>query len=643
MKRRNVYLKMKPLEEARRLFLEAFDWTALVGSERVSLDQALGRVTARPVFAAWSVPAYHGAAMDGVALPAEKTFGASEERPVRLELGGPVQMVNTGQALPESADAVVMIEQVHQPDPHTVELRAPAFPWQHVRRVGEDIVAGEMLLAHHQRLGAAELTALAMAGVFQVEVLCRPQVAVIPTGGELVDWRRGPKQPPPPGRILETNSLFLASLVREAGGEAVIYDPVPDRPEQIRAAVEEALAAGMHLVLLNAGASAGSRDYTAQVLAELGEVLVHGVAVMPGKPSILARVQDRPVAGTPGYPVSAWVCFDRLLRPALELMQGRQPSRRPTVPAIPARRLASRLGQEELIRVHLGRVGDKVVATPLKRGAGTITSLTRADGILAIPPHQEGLEEGVPAPAELLVPPEALDHTLVIVGSHDVTLDLLADHMKRAAPWVRVSSSHLGSLAGLMAIAAGRCHLGGTHLLDPETGDYNVSYVKRYLKDRPARLVTLALRQQGLMVKPGNPKGIQGIADLAREDVVFVNRQPGSGTRVLLDHHLKQAGIDPARIRGYDHHEYTHMAVAVAVLAGGADAGLGILAAARALGLDFIPLMTERYDLCIPLEFWDDPRVQILLKTLQSPDFRRAVEELGGYDTTPMGEIAWEG
>ncbi|MGD8563097.1 MAG: molybdopterin biosynthesis protein, partial [Desulfarculaceae bacterium] len=617
--KRKVYLNMKPLEEARQLFLDSFAWIELAGEEMVPVAQALGRITTEPVFAVFSSPHYHAAAMDGVALKASATFGADDTRPVRLKVGKEAFFLNTGNPLPAETDAVVMIEQVHQPDPETVELRAAAFPWQHVRKVGEDIVAQEMLLPHNHRLRAADLAALLTAGVFQVKVIKKPKVAIIPTGSELVDWQEASQNPPDPGVIIESNSLLLASLVREAGGEAVVWDRVRDRPQDISSALDQALDSDAHLVVLNAGASSGTKDYTVHVAAELGEVLVHGVTVMPGKPTILARAKGKPVVGSPGYAVSAWVCFDQFLGPALARMQGLEPALRQTLEVIPARPLPSKLGQEEFVRVHLGRVGGNIVATPLKRGAGTITSLIQADGVVRIPHNSEGLSEGEPAKAELLVPRLAVEKTLVIVGSHDITLDLLADHMTRLEPGIRVSSSHVGSLSGLMAIKAGRCHLGGTHLLDPETGEYNISYLQRYLKEMPVRLVTLAYRQQGLMVKKGNPKNILSFKDLAREDVSLVNRQGGSGTRVLLDYHLNELGISPEDITGYENEEYTHMAVAVQVLSGGADVGLGVLAAARALDLDFLPLVQERYDLCIPIQFLDDPRILILLETLQSP------------------------
>jgi len=641
--KRHIYLDMKPLEQARREFLEAFDWIALVGNEEIPTVEALGRVTARPVFANYSSPAYHAAAMDGIAVAAEDTFGAAEDQPRLLALGQQAHLVNTGQPLPAGCNAVIMIEQVHQPGDGQVEIRAAAFPWQHVRKVGEDIVAHEMILPHHQRLCPQDLAALLTSGVFRVPVLKRPRVAIMATGSELMDWQQAEAEAPAAGAIIEANSTLLASLVKEAGGEAVILPRQPDKFESIKQALAQALESDVNLVVLNAGASAGSKDFTAHVLADLGQVLVHGVMAMPGKPSILGQARGKPVVGSPGYPVSAWVCFDQFLRPALCLMQGQPPQERPSLPVVAARRLPSKLGQEEFLRVHLGRVGDQVVATPLKRGAGTITSLTRADGILRIPTESEGLEEGAQARAELLKPRWAVEETLVVVGSHDVTLDLLADHMKAQNPRLWMSSSNVGSLAGLMALKARRSHLGGTHLLDTQTGDYNVCYIEKHLAGLPVVLITLAWRQQGLMVKKGNPQGIHGLADLARPDVTFVNRQAGSGTRVLLDYHLAKEGIDPGNIRGYRQDEYTHTAVAVQVLSGGADCGLGILAAAKALGLDFVPLCPERYDLCIPQAYLEDHRVRVLLDTLQSPRFRQAVETQGGYDVSPMGQEAWRG
>jgi putative molybdopterin biosynthesis protein len=482
-----------------------------------------------------------------------------------------------------------------------------------------------------------DLAALLTAGVFRVAVHQRPRVAILATGSELVDWRDAETAPPRPGAIIESNSVLLAGLVREAGGEPVVLDRQPDDLEALRAALDGAVDGDVAMVLINAGVSAGSKDFTPHAVGALGEVLVHGVQATPGKPTLLGRVRGTPVVGTPGYPVSAWVCFDQFARPAIERLAGLPPSARERLAATPGRRLPSKLGADELVRVHLGRVGEQIVALPLKRGAGTITSLTRADGLLRIGPQSDGYEAGASVEVELLRPRVAVEHTLVIVGSHDVTLDLIADRLPRASIPFRLSASNVGSLAGLLALRDGRSHLGGTHLLDPETGEYNVTWVQRYLPDAAVRLVTLAHRDQGLLVPPGNPKNLRGLADLTRDDVAFVNRQPGSGTRVLLDHHLQRHRIDPKDIRGYEIEEYTHMAVAVQVAAGRADAGLGILAAARALGLDFVPVATERYDLCIPEAFIEDPRVEALLEILEQPDFREAVRALGGYHVEEMG------
>ncbi len=640
---RKVYLEMKPVSEARDTFLGAFSWQRFLAPERILTADALGRVTSEPVFSLLSSPGYNGAAMDGYAVRAEDTFGAAEERPVKLVVGEEAHAVNTGQPLPAGCDAVIMIEHVQGPVGGCIEIVAAAFPLMHVRKVGEDIVANEMLLAHHHVLGAADVSALLASGVTRVSVLERPRVAIVATGSELVHWSELGTGELPAGRIVETNSTLLACLVREQGGVPDVRALQADDPVHIRQVVEQALDGGAHMVLVNAGASAGSHDYTVHVLGELGRVLVHGIAAMPGKPTILAEARARPVVGTPGYPVSAWVCFDQFVRPALQLMQGQPVRVRETIQVTPARKLASKLGVEEFVRVHLGRVGDRVVATPLKRGAGAITSLTRADGIIRIGADSEGVDEGLAVQAELLRPREVVDRTLVVVGSHDVTLDLLADHIRTLAPQVHMSASNVGSLAGLVALRDGRSHAGGTHLLDARTGEYNVSWVKRTLGGLPARLVTLAHREQGLIVARGNPRRITGLADLAREDVVFVNRQAGAGTRVLFDHEIGKLGIDPCHIRGYIHEEFTHMAVAVLVKSGAAHAGMGILAAAIALGLDFVPVATERYDLCMLAAFSDDPRICVLLEALASPAFARKVKSLGGYDVTEMGRVAWEG
>ena len=639
MKRR-IYLRMKSVEEARELFLNRFDLKSLLQPEEIPSAAANGRVTAAPVWARWSSPGAHQAAMDGFAVQAAATFGATPERPRELARGREAFPINTGHTIPPGCDAVIMVEQVPDPEADPILVEAPIFPWQHVRRVGEDLVAGEMVLPEGTQITPWAQGAMLAAGVTRVLVRRLPRVIIIPTGSELIP-AADLEQEPPAGRLPEFNSVILAGLVAEAGGIPEVWPIVPDDPAALTLALKDAAAQG-DVVLINAGSSAGTEDYTYQAVAALGEVLVHGVAMMPGKPTLLGVVEGKPVLGNPGYPVSAVLSFEEFALPLIAGMAGLRPAARPSLTVYPAQNLPSKPGLTEFIRVTLGRVGDKVIATPLPRGAGTITSLVRADGLLKVPALSEGLEEDRPVAAELLVPAEDIDGTLVVLGSHDNTLDLLATLLRRREARLRLSSGHVGSLGGLMALKQGRAHLGGSHLFDPETNTYNVPYIQRYLPELPLKLINLAWREQGLMVAPGNPLNIRSIKDLARPEVRFINRQRGAGTRLLLDHLLKEHGLNPGAVQGYEREEYTHMAVAVNVHSGTADVGLGILAAARALGLDFIPLTPERYDLVVPESTFRDPRFQVLLEVIRSPEFTAGAEALGGYDLKDCGRILWE-
>lgn len=642
MKRR-VYLSMKSLKEAKDLFFSRFGSGLRTGVETVQTEGALGRITAEPVFAKRSAPSFHSAAMDGIAVKAEQTYGTTERSPRVLQLDRDAIWINTGQPLPEPFDSVIMVEKIHQIDEHHVEIRAPAYPWQHVRKVGEDIVATQLLLPQSHRVRAYDLGALISAGVFSVKVWERPRVAIIPSGSELVQRKAiGEEQELEAGQIIEFNSTLLAGLVRESGGVPIVHDIVPDVEESIRESLKQAIESDAHVVIINAGSSAGSKDFAVHAMDELGEVLVHGVTMMPGKPTILGIVNGKPVVGNPGYPVSAALSFEQFVKPLLYRLQGGSPPKRDIIKVHPTRDIPSKLGMEEFLRVNIGKVGEKYVATPLPRAAGSITTLTRAEGIIRIPALSEGLSQRDEVQAELLVDEEDLLNTVVIIGSHDITIDVLADEIRRKGYNIRISSGNVGSLGGLMALRKGTCHISGSHLLDTQTGQYNLSYIRRYLKGRRISVFHLVLRDQGLIVTKGNPKEVRGIRDLARGDVTFVNRQAGSGTRVLLDYKLDQLGIEPKSIKGYDHEEFTHMAVAVDVLSGAADCGMGIFAAAKALDLDFIPLEREQYDLIIPSGMLDIPNIRAVLETIQTQDFRERVKSLGGYDPSKSGQLWME-
>ncbi len=625
------YLETIPLAEALARFLPRI--AGPLAAETVPTFQALGRVTAAPVTARLSSPHYHGAAMDGLAVRAAETASASEARPLRLSEGKGYIRVDTGDPMPAGFDAVVMIEDVDFPAPGEAELLRAVAPRAHVRLVGEDIVCGEMLFPRGHALRPMDLAALLGCGNDTVEVVRRPRVGILPTGDEIVE--PGPVAPEP-GAILETNSRMLAAIVQEQGGEATRYPICPDVPEQLEAALVKMLAE-CDLGLVIAGSSAGRGDFTSTVLTRHAELLVHGVNIMPGKPVALADARGKPVIGVPGYPVSAAVVADLFLRPALARLTGVAGPERPRVQARLLRKVPSRLGHEEFVRVTVGRVRGALVAVPLGRGAGAITSLARANGLLRIPERREGLEGGAEVSVELLVPAAQVERTTLCVGSHDPALDVLGDLLSARCPGARLVSASVGSLGGLLAVAAGEAHLAGSHLLDPATGEYNLPDLARYAPQATLAVVTLAHRAQGLLVQPGNPKGVRGLADLARPDVLFVNRQRGSGTRVLLDHELAKAGLAAQAIRGYDREEFTHAAVGIAVRTGAADAGLGVLAAAQALGLDFVPVAEERYDLLVPADLLADPRVAPVVDLAASAPFRAALARLGGYDVRENG------
>ncbi len=663
--KKGIYIENTPIEEALRIWHERIvSGSGPLPGESIEVRDALGRVTAEAVMARLSSPFYHSSAMDGYAVRYIDTFGASETSPKRLRTGAEAVYVDTGDPLPEGFSAVIMVEDVNtvkcddpvvrrrdredirensspltsDASPDCIEIIEPAAPWQNVRLIGEDIVCTELILPENQKIRPVDIGAVISGGHVEIRVRRKPAVVIIPTGSEIVE----PGTELHKGDIIEYNSRVLSSLVSEWGGDAVRFSPVADDIGAIKKAIVEGCARG-NLVVVNAGSSAGSEDYTARAISEVGEVMLHGINIKPGKPVILGRVKDTPVLGIPGYPVSAYITFTLFAKELIYRFQGLEMPEPESIRARLSRQVASSLGQEEFLRVKVGKVGGNLIATPVSRGAGVLMSLVRADGFVRIPAMSEGYGAGTEVSVEMLRGKAEIENTVVCIGSHDNALDLLANILKKRHPGYSLSSAHVGSMGGLIALKKGEAHIAGTHLLDEETGQYNVPFIQRLLGDRKIVLMNLVYRQQGLMVRKGNPKNIRGFRDLARNDVVFINRQNGAGTRLLTDKHLRELGISTALVNGYGREEYTHMGVASAVLTGVADAGLGILAAARALELDFIPVAKERYDLAVPVEHMAPGPVAALLEIIKSDrEFRSEVEALGGYDISDMGKILYE-
>ena len=628
------YLTNVPLDQAKKDYLALLVEQGFAPRTQViPVQQACGRVTAQPVYAHICAPHYAASAMDGVAVIARDTFGATETTPITLR---PEQftVLDTGDPIPEDKDAVIMVEDIVKNSDGSITIHSAAAPWQHIRQIGEDVCAGEMILPAHMEVSPSAIGAMIAGGVLEISVICKPLVGIIPTGDEIIP----PCTDPKPGDIMEFNSSIFSAMLGQWGAETKTYPIVPDKFDAIKDAVAQA-AEACDLVILNAGSSAGREDFSARVIGELGQVLYHGIAMKPGKPAILGCMGAKPILGVPGYPVSGIIVIEELLKPLIEywLKAGAAPAA--TAMATLTRPVVSGLKYQEFVRVRMGYVGDKLMASPLSRGSGVVSSFMKADGILTVPQGVEGYEAGEQVQVRLLSREDKLKNTLVVIGSHDPLLDELANLMHLENGSVYMSSAHVGSMGGIMAIRRGEAHAAGCHLLDTETGEYNTAFIKKYFPKGGVKLLRCVGRQQGLMLQKGNPLGIEKFADIARPGLRFVNRQKGSGTRILTDYLCKKEGLAPEAIYGYDREELTHTSVAAQLASGSADAGMGIYSAAQLYDLDFLPVCIEEYDLIIPDHAWDSPMVRQLVATLKSPAFREKLLSMGGYTLDRPGEI----
>lgn len=610
------YLTLVSLDQALEIIENEFSPVRV--TETIPVEDAVGRVTAAPIFTRYSVPEVHLSAMDGIAVRSEETAGASELNPVTL---ASTQRVNTGNVVPAEYDAVIMIEDVWEENGrYTIRKAAP--PWQHVRPAGEDIAESEMVIPSMHCIRPHEVGALATYGVTELSVLTL-RVGLIPTGSELIAHGNRPA----PGQVVESNTVMAASWLRSYGATCKRYPITADQPELIRQALELAVAEN-DLVIVSAGSSAGTRDFTAGVIAQLGEVLVHGVAIKPGKPVIIGKIDGKPVIGMPGYPLSALT----IIREILTAFVARHGLLVP-IPDMALARLTatihSDLGTDEFVLLSIGKIGNKYVVTPQSRGSGVQMSAIRANAYLKIQSALEGYEIGEDIAVTLMVPPAQADSSVLVTGSHDPVLDYLAELAQKGG--VEVHSTHVGSMGGLIALKRRDCHAAPMHLLSPD-GDYNTHYLEKYLPGERLALLCIAKREQGIVSRKGF-----GFEDLP--NIRFINRQKGSGTRILFDHELGIHGVSPDKIAGYDREVTTHLGVALAVKSGEADAGMCVYSAARALGLEFVPVASERYELALPEENLADPRIEVLVKAIRSDGFRAILEKLGGYDSTETGVL----
>lgn len=622
--KRKVYLQDEPRLEAKQQMLSHFQPNRKI--EWINSTEALGRVTAEPVFANHSMPHYHASAMDGIAVCAEGTYSAHEQNPIQLKRNEDFIYVDTGNEIPSPFDAVIMIENVEELDENTVEIMEPASPWQHIRPIGEDIVQEEMLFPQGHIIRSVDIGVLLASRSITVPVFKKPIVTVIPTGNELVEADGSVST----GKLVEFNGAVISNYIHEWGGEPQLHPIVKDEPEKIRRVLLEATEQS-DIVVINAGSSAGSKDYTVHIIEEIGEVYTHGVATRPGKPVIIGKINNTIIVGVPGYPVSAYLALEWFVRPLIcEYLQIAEPQRQ-TLKVKLGRRIVGTMGAEDFIRMNIGFVNGEFIANPLSRAAGVTMSLVRADGLLVIPSTQLGYEQGEYVELELLKPLEEIKDSIVFIGSHDLTLDILSSQLKKVKRTAKLMSSHVGSLAGIMAIKKGEAHVAGIHLLDPETKEYNRSYIKKFLANEDVVLYPFLKRKQGWLLPEGNPLQINTVKDISEKQVQFVNRQKGAGTRILFDLLLRETGINADEITGYDREMFSHLSVAAEVKGNRKACGLGIYPAARSMGLDFIPVADEHYDLLMTRAFFESDQGQSIIEIIQSQEFKESVEKIGGY------------
>ncbi len=645
-----IYLHDIPLQDAKNRFYDALEKNNLRGvlnTEVFPLSENLvGRILAKPIWAKISSPHYHASAMDGFAIRSEDIQNAMPTNPIILRIDEQAIYVDTGDPIPDWSNCVIPIELTEAIDsnglidsnkrlPYAIRVRSSLTPWSHIRPMGEDIVATELVLPANRTLIPVDLGAIAACGQTEVEVIKKPTVSIIPTGTELIELGKELKK----GDIIEYNSIVLAAQIIKWGGVAkrseITKDNLDDLCDQVIKAAQSS-----DLILINAGSSAGSEDYSSKVIEKLGEVYVHGVAVRPGHPVILGmiHVENRkpvPIIGVPGYPVSAALTGEIFVKPLIAEWAGKSDQNEQIIEAELTRKITSPAGDDDYVRVVTAKVGERILAAPLSRGAGVITSMVRSDGYAIIPRGIQGKEAGDKVNVILNKDKSLINDTLMVIGSHDLSLDLLSEYLSLQGK--RLVSANVGSLGGLISLNRGESHFAGSHLFDPERGTFNVSYVEKYVKNFRVVVVPWVYREQGLMVQAGNPKGIKDLRDLIRPDINFVNRQRGAGTRILLDYHLGQLGLNQSQIKGYDQEEFTHLSVAAAIKSSRGDTGLGITAAAKALELDFIPLFKERYDLIVPETIFNSELFFPIIQAMKDEEFRRIVQSLDGYDVSCMG------
>lgn len=589
--------------------------------EIIPVSDARGRVTAEPVVAQSSMPPHPAAAMDGIALRSQVTQGASPTHPLRLQEGRDFSYINTGDPLPEHADSVVMIEKVKLLDRGEVELVEPAHPWKHVRQPGEDVAPGEVVLSSGHQIRPVDQGALLAAGVKQLSVLRPPRVAILPTGSEMVP----PGLPLELGQLREFNSTVLAGFLEECGAEPDRWGVVPDREEALREALLSA-ADRYDILVVNAGSSAGSKDFTPQVLGQVGKVLLHGVTTRPGRPVVLAKIGETPAIGLPGYPVSAYLAFDWFVRPLIRHWYRLGAETSPSLRARLVREVQGGTGAEDFIRMRVAHVEGQYTAFPLAKGSGVTMSVVRADAWLRLPVETKRLKAGEPVELEWVRTPTEIEQTLVLTGCDDPLLDRVGALIRRMFPGWSLFREYTGSEEGLDLLQRGGCHAVAL------PGDLRQELLPGMIRLRVAE------REMGWITSAMVPTPIRGVEDLIRSGLRLINQPPGSPIRERLTHLLDERA-EGRRPSGWERAEGSHWKAAASLAGGTAEVTVGPRSVAQAFELQWKPAWREPLDLVLSQSVAESAGGKVLTRILSSPELREMAAQLGGYDDSQAGEL----
>ena len=626
--KRKVYFNKVEFSKAKNILKEVLKSKKILnnlGKEKIDIESSIDRITAEPVYAKSSVPPFSTAAMDGISVDYKSTLKALPKKPIILERGKDFEFVNTGYPLKEKFNAVIMIEDINILDEKRVEIFKPVPFYNFVRNIGEDIAEGEMVVPSFFKINAEAVSLMYSAGIRELTVLKKPEILLIPTGDEILERGSELKE----NSIYETNSIFIKDYFQKWGFNIKVNPIVRDVVSELENVLINNLN-NYDLIVFSAGTSSGSKDFIPSLIEKHGKIHFHGVNYIPGKPFCFGEIENKPVFCIPGYPGAAAGVLNEFIEDIAYFFTLYDRTRE-NIKAYSSFKIFSKLGMKEYIKIKVGKIGEKYLFYPLKRGSSLLKPFVERDGTAVIEERVEGINKGDSVNIEILKKRELLEEQIIFIGSNDFLISELRDILRKYDYTKDIAIINSGSMGGLKAISEKVAHFSGIHLLDMEIGEYNKSFIKKYLKEGEYKYLPFVKREQGFITSKGNPKKIKNIEDLLRDDISFINRQRGAGTRLLLDYLLSRKGIETENIKGYSREVFTHLETGIFIKRREADVGMGIMPVSKILDLEFIPVAEEEYGFLFISEFTKEKNYEILIDLINSKEIKRRAEKLGGY------------